>query len=141
MNYPNPSLEVLISQLLRQNAALHQELVAARGSSGSGSNVSQDCRAEGRQDGSSKIGVQRKGKGIGSESGTTFMPPYISFATQSESPAFPIWPSLDFSAGHRPTQVAPASYVPLQLSGSSRQDGGPESTRVPGITPLAVLVS
>ena len=42
------SLELLVNQLLQQNAMLHQELTEARLSSGSCSNVSLDGRSEGR---------------------------------------------------------------------------------------------
>ena len=65
----NPSLEQLAHQLLLQNATLHQELIEARLSSGSCSNVSVDGRSEGRGSRRSGAGMQRKGKGIGSDLG------------------------------------------------------------------------
>ena len=91
------SIELLIHQLLRQNAALQQELYEARLSSGSGSNVSQEGRSEGRGAGRT-VGqvsrVQGKGKGLGSdgsdskpevEPGRVFRPPWTSFTTPPES--------------------------------------------------------
>ena len=64
------SLELLVNQLLQQNAALQQELAEARlySSSGSGSNASGERRAEGRGTQTLVAGQyvpSRKGKGRG----------------------------------------------------------------------------
>ena len=95
------SLELLVHQLLQQNAALHQELLEARLSSGSCSNVSIDGRSEGRGSRRAGVGMQRKGKGIGSDLAPipdnrseprVFTPPWTSFATTSDQQAQPLAP-------------------------------------------------
>ena len=90
------ALEALVARLLQQNAALQQELLESKMSSGSGSNVSQEFRSEGRgmsRGSASGSGVHRKGKGIGSECSTAeiatepgrvFRPPWTSFAVSPD---------------------------------------------------------
>ena len=91
------SLEQLVQQLLDQNAALQQELLERRGSSGSVSTGSVDGRLEGRgslKSTQSEVGSARRGKGIGSElalnpnvreQGHVFTPPWTSFAPSPEA--------------------------------------------------------
>ena len=94
------TMETLITQLLRQNAALQQELREVRLSSGSGSNVSHEGRSEGRGTGRSVAQpsrVHQKGKGFGIDeeasvargSERVFIPPWTSFAIRPDSLATP----------------------------------------------------
>ena len=98
----------MVQQLLQQNAILQQELLDARLSSGSGSNVSHEARLEGRGLGRATVGsgsgVHRKGKGVGAEnfsegigtqSGRVFVPPWTTLATHSEAQVGFIQPNLN----------------------------------------------
>ena len=120
----DPSLEMLVRELMQHNAALQQELLEIRTGSSSGSNESQKSRSEGR--GARRLqtdgGLARKGKGIGSEgmyssseedSGRRFLPPWTSFAAPSEtSPAMrPAESSLGPSSGPSSLQPVQAGYL------------------------------
>ena len=95
-----------MNQLLQQNAMLHQELTEARLSSGSCSNVSLDGRSEGCGSRRSGSGLQRRGKGIGSDlvpapsqqpNPRVFTPPWTSFALAQDPQFQSIFPK---SASH-----------------------------------------
>ena len=113
------SLEQLVQQLLVQNAALQQELLETRGSSGSVSTGSHDGRLEGRgslRTGLSDAGFAKRGKGIGVDSrvvpnireqGRWFAPPWTSFAQTSESTHGLFAPTRRFaeSEPHQPGHI------------------------------------
>ena len=127
------ALQALVTQLLRQNAALHQELLDARMSSGSGSNVSQEGRVEGRGTGrvaSQIAGVPHKGKGIGTETGRTFTPPWTSFAVDSGHLTAFQPPLRDSNLYYFHSQQLPAVAMPPQ---------GPQPQNVEELYPRPLL--
>ena len=139
----NPAVERLLHQLLQQNALLQQELLEARANSGSGSNVSQEVRLEGRgvlravEEGS---GVHRKGKGVGTMEGTServgtqtgriITPPWTTLAVPPEAQAGFLQPSLS-----TPPPLPPSLRRPNSPGFGDVSRANPETSRLGSSVP------